>query len=229
MNTRICSTLKDLDRLEGCIVVIDVFRTSNTIIAALAKGAKEVVTVKEIEDALAYAKQNSGCFLLGERNGKKLAGFEGDNSPCIPESRLAAKTVVLTSSGGTRCIEACPEDSEVVIGSFANADALCRYIRNRNIASVTFWAVGVRGEEPAEEDLLCARFLEDTLLGCNKQVSDMERRLLETEGAKRLERLHQFEDLRYCIRQGGASAVPRRKRQATHYAFIAERSNEPIQ
>ena len=59
------------------IVVIDVLRASNTIIAALNNGAREIVPVGSIEFAV---KVSGGMFgghtlLGGERNTKRIDGF----------------------------------------------------------------------------------------------------------------------------------------------------------
>jgi 2-phosphosulfolactate phosphatase len=65
------------------VVVIDTLRTSSVITTALANGAKEVIPVVEIEDAIELARRlESNSFLLGgERSGAKIEGFDLSNSP----------------------------------------------------------------------------------------------------------------------------------------------------
>jgi len=44
---------------------------------------------------------------------------------------------------------------EILIGSFANADAIVKYIQKKNPTQVSLIAIGFISEEIAEEDELC--------------------------------------------------------------------------
>jgi 2-phosphosulfolactate phosphatase len=71
MNIKILPGLKGAKKAKGIAVIIDVFRASTTILAVLQQGAKNIIPVKSIEQALLFKKQDSSCILVGERNGKK--------------------------------------------------------------------------------------------------------------------------------------------------------------
>ena len=102
-------------------MIIDVFRASTTILAVLQQGAKKIISVKSIEQALLFKKQDSSCILVGERNGKKISQFDYGNSPAtmIPLN-LDKKSIVLFTSSGTKGIFDATYSSETLIDGFAN-------------------------------------------------------------------------------------------------------------
>lgn len=104
-------------------VVIDLLRASTTICYALRARALRVVPVLEVEDALRAraALGVKGVVLGGERGGKPIDGFDLGNSPAeyTPE-RVAGKTVVFTTTNGTRAALACRDAAHVLVGCFAN-------------------------------------------------------------------------------------------------------------
>lgn len=111
----------------GVAVVIDVLRASTTIIHALAAQAPSVIPCGEVEIARTVAQElPAGTVLLGgERHGERIAGFDLDNSPLkyLPEV-LAGKTLVFTTTNGTRALERCQLAARVLIGAFANRRAI---------------------------------------------------------------------------------------------------------
>ena len=133
MNTRICRTLQDKRFVSGCVLIIDVFRSSNTIIELLNKGARAIIPVIETDTAFQLKEKNPDYLLFGERNGIMVEGFDGDNSPAqnIAKS-VEGMIVVLTTSGGTRCINACNDSCDVIIASFANAYSVIKYLKDNN-------------------------------------------------------------------------------------------------
>ncbi len=116
------------ERLQGGVaVVIDVLRASTTIIHALAARAVQVIPCGEVEIARSVAQVlPPGTALLGgERLGERIARFDLDNSPIkyVPEV-LAGKTLVFTTTNGTRALERCRLAERVLIGAFVNRRAI---------------------------------------------------------------------------------------------------------
>jgi 2-phosphosulfolactate phosphatase len=111
----------------GTVVVIDVLRATTTIIHALAAGAVEVLPCLEIEDARALAaKLRAGEYVLGgERGGLPIPGFHLGNSPAeyTPRS-VGGKTVIFTTTNGTRAMMQCRRAAQVFLGAFVNASAV---------------------------------------------------------------------------------------------------------
>lgn len=109
----------------GTVVVIDVLRATTTIVAALAAGATAVIPCGEIEEARQRAGQLGPAALLGgERGGRPIAGFDLGNSPAeYTAERVAGKTVVLTTTNGTRALLHCRQAARVLAAAFANCSA----------------------------------------------------------------------------------------------------------
>ena len=108
-------------------VVIDVLRATTTILYALQAGASEVIPCLEIGDALKIAASlpRSQVVLGGERGGLPIDGFDLGNSPReYDPPAVAGKTVVMTTTNGTRAMDQCRIAESVLIGGFVNAAAL---------------------------------------------------------------------------------------------------------
>lgn len=217
----VLSTLKDRDRLTRHIVVLDVFRASNTIIELLARGATRVVPLRDEADALALKSKHPEWLLVGERNGVRIPGFDADNSPTALPERLAGKGAIMTTSNGTRILDACGADCEVLVGSFANASALIAHLRSERAEDPTFWAVGTVGDVPAVEDEACARYLDHLFHGRPTDFSLARAEALEGDGGDRLRRLQLYADLALCVALDRTSLVPRRVPWEGHYSLVA--------
>ncbi len=131
-------TLVAPEELAGATaVVIDVLRATTTILYALEAGAREVIPCLEIEDALRTAASlpRAQVVLGGERGGLPIDGFDLGNSPLeYDPPAVAGKTVVMTTTNGTRAMGQCRMAESVLIGGFVNAAALADRLaaRQRN-------------------------------------------------------------------------------------------------
>lgn len=92
------------------VFVVDVLRATTTICAALHHGARAVIPVASTEEALKLAQTlGSGDVLLaGERNAVRIQGFALGNSPLeMAETSVRGRTLVMTTTNGTRAFLAC--------------------------------------------------------------------------------------------------------------------------
>lgn len=106
------------------IVVVDVLRATSTIIVALSNNVKRIIPCETISEALEY-KNKRNIILAGERGGIKITGFDHTNSPAeIAKVDLKNKTLILTTSSGTKLIKACVRAPSLLIGSTINAKAV---------------------------------------------------------------------------------------------------------
>ena len=141
----------------GVAVVIDLLRASTTIIHAVAAGAKAVIPCLEVEQARAIAANlfPSEVVLGGERHGELIEGFDLDNSPLryTPEA-VGGKTVVFTTTNGTRALLRCTEADRVFVGAFSNLNAVVELLAALE-QPVHLVCAGTRGKITAE-DVLCA-------------------------------------------------------------------------
>jgi 2-phosphosulfolactate phosphatase len=129
------------DFTNKTVVVIDIFRATTTIAAAFASGISAVYSTLEIENA--QALKSPTCMTAGERNGKKIAGFDLGNSPTeLLQLVSPPQSIALTSTNGTKCIELAIERgaSTVICGSISNAGAVVDFIKNQTHDVLLFCA-----------------------------------------------------------------------------------------
>lgn len=152
-------------------IVIDLLRASTTIAAALANGAARIVPVMTVDDAL--ARRTPGILLGGERRGLAPEGFDLGNSPRdYTRERVGGKTIVFTTTNGTRAIHAASGAAAVLVGALVNLDAtaaraarLATDLASRSPEappSIHIICAGTNAEE-TEEDILCAGAFVDRL------------------------------------------------------------------
>jgi len=112
------------------LAVLDVLRATTTFVAALAAGASAVVPVEEPEEALAFAERHgrANYILGGERESRRIPGFDLDNSPrAYSRERVNGMTIVFTTTNGTRALRRAAEiGSSVLIATLRNRTAVAR-------------------------------------------------------------------------------------------------------
>jgi 2-phosphosulfolactate phosphatase len=159
------------DLRHAVCVVFDVLRATSTFVTALHHGAKAIVPVSEIAEALALRRQQPDILLGGERDGVKIrAGqtggidFDLGNSPreYTPE-KVRGKTIVSTTTNGTRALRACAGAKTVLAASFLNLAATAKFVREQQSTEVLLVCAGTR-ENIATEDVLAAGELSELLL-----------------------------------------------------------------
>ena len=130
----VCLTpaLIDLYAIENSIVVvIDILRATSSIVYGIDNGAEAIIPVSQVEDCLTYADR--GYLLAAERNGEVVEGYNFGNSPfSYTADKVAGKTVVLTTTNGTKALHLARKASKVVIGSFLNLQALCDWLKTED-------------------------------------------------------------------------------------------------
>jgi 2-phosphosulfolactate phosphatase len=140
-------------------VIVDVFRAFTTAAFCVAAGAREIVLVKDHEQALAMKRADPKLFLSGEIDGRPIPGFDVGNSPsAIERLDLGGRRVVQRTSSGTQGVVAATGARAIVLGSFVIAAATVRYLSAR-AEEGTIVAMGQNALEDADEDLACARYL----------------------------------------------------------------------
>jgi 2-phosphosulfolactate phosphatase len=143
--------------------VVDVLRASTTMIYALAAGATGIVTCLAVNEARELAAEMDGPVVVGgERGGLPIESFDFGNSPAeyTPES-VGGKTLVLTTTNGTRALSVCHEANRVVIAAFVNLRAVTRELAAEPVVHIL--CAGTDGEV-TREDVLLAGALAERLL-----------------------------------------------------------------
>lgn len=148
-------SLAEPEQLAGrTCVVIDVLRATTTIVHALAAGAAQVVPCLEVDEARRLAAEIGETGILGgERAGGKIVGFDLGNSPAeYTRATVGGKTLVFTTTNGTRALVRCQAAQRVLIGAFVNFSAICSELASAE--SVALICGGTDGEVTREDALL---------------------------------------------------------------------------
>ena len=151
---------------RGLCVIIDVFRAFSLECYLYHRGAALIRPVGTVEETLALHRQLPGSLLIGERGGAKIEGFDYGNSPStVPAEAVAGRTILHTTSAGTQGVVNAVHADEILTGSLVNANAIATYIAQRQPKEVSLVCMGNAGVTPAQEDELCAAYLESLLRG----------------------------------------------------------------
>ena len=119
------------DLSAATCVVFDILRATSTMAAALNHGARAILPVATIPEALAIRAQRSDVLLAGEREGMRIlaeltggVAFDLGNSPReFRREIVAGKTIVMTTTNGTRALRAAAQAHTVLVASFLNLQA----------------------------------------------------------------------------------------------------------
>ena len=166
MKVEILEFVEGAREAKGVAVIIDVFRAFSVGCYAYDAGATKIIATDDAGKAFELKERYSNSVLIGERNEKKIEGFDFGNSPSeILKADLRGKTAIHTTTAGTRGLVNATKADSVLTGSFVNAGAIIKYIRDLDPPFVTLVAMGYRATVSAEEDLLCAEYIANGLLG----------------------------------------------------------------
>lgn len=157
------ATLQQRDLSQAVCVVFDILRATTSMITALANGAEAIIPVAEIPEALALRQKNPALLLAGERNGVRIRAdqsggvdFDLGNSPReFTAEKVSGRSIVMTTTNGTRALRACAGARMILVSSFLNLRATTNWVRERNPDHLILVCSGT-GEEPALEDILAA-------------------------------------------------------------------------
>jgi 2-phosphosulfolactate phosphatase len=114
------------------IFVIDILRATTTMCAALSHGAKAIIPVASTEEALRLSQTigSTDVILAGEQNCLKIPGFQLGNSPLeMSEVTVRGKTIIVSTSNGTKALLACQGAQSVYPTAAVNLSAAAEKAR----------------------------------------------------------------------------------------------------
>jgi 2-phosphosulfolactate phosphatase len=133
------------------VVVVDIFRATSTMVAALAHGVTEILPFADLEAC--RAMQSQGYLIAAERDGLTAPGFELGNSPvAYTDGAYAGRKLAMTTTNGTLAIEKSKGAAEILIGAFPNLQATVTYIQSRDL-DVLIHCAGWKGRFNLEDSL----------------------------------------------------------------------------
>ena len=211
------------DTAGAVVVIIDIFRATSTITAALHNGAKCVIPVATVEGCIEMGRVMENSITAGERDGKVAVGLQYGNSPLeYPKEFIDGKTLILTTTNGTRLLHMVQGAAHIVIGSFLNLQAVCDFLRrqNKNVLlgcaswkdrfnmEDTLFAGAVIDEIGDAFDITCdSATAAATLYRTAKNTSILEF-LKDSSHYKRLSGFGLVQDMEYCLLSNTHPVVP---------------------
>jgi 2-phosphosulfolactate phosphatase len=210
---------KDSKQSVEAVVLVDVFRSSATIVEALDNGAEYILPCTSVVQAKIIRERFEGegkkILLSGEKMGVTPKGFDLNISPLdMKKSVVQDKIIVYCSTNLTRILNDCKFAKTILVGGLTNARAIAEYLKNSGMANVVLVACGA----------LCMITLEDVIgVGAiverlsNEDLTDSAMLALMVfqnprwkelvyKGwiAKYLQKIGFGKDVQYCIREARA-------------------------
>ena len=204
------------------VVVVDIFRATTTICAALNNGAQSVIPVATIEEAKAYKAK--GYLVGAERNVKRCDFADFGNSPFdyTPEA-IRGKEIVFTTTNGTMAINEAADCDCLAIGAFSNLRVLTDFCVARE-KDVVVLCAGWNNKFNIEDTLFGGALAESLIeAGGYSPVSDAAKVALSmweeahtnirqyinrSEHIKRLEANNLEDSVNYCLTKDTVNIVP---------------------
>jgi 2-phosphosulfolactate phosphatase len=207
-------------------VVIDVLRATTTIVTALNNGAREIIPVNSIEFAMKVSGDAFGgqTLLGGERNTKKIEGFNLGNSPReYTREVIGGKSVILFTTNGSKAIVKAKYSELLLICSFINVLAVASYLVKLD-KDIEILCSG-RNNNFSLEDTVCAGKLIAEIRKQNKKIEltdpaktslilseiyskNIVKMLNDSEHGKLLVDNGFTEDIDYCAEVGSITSIP---------------------
>lgn len=209
------------DVKNSIVVIIDVLRATSTICTALYNGAAKVIPVASVEECVSIGCQLGG-ITAGERDGKIAEGLAYGNSPFeYPRDFVEGKTLVLTTTNGTKLLHMAKDAIQIITGSFPNLSAVCDYLVSQGqnvILGCAAWKDRVNMEDTLFAGAVTSRIREHFSVNCDSALAaetlynvarnDLYGFMKQASHFQRLSRYGLEKDIRYCLTPDGANVLP---------------------
>ena len=208
---------------ETTVVVIDVLRATTVITTALANGAEAIIPVTEIDEAKSLAEELAvpNLLLAGERQALLIPGFDLGNSPlAFCADRVRDKLIIMTTSNGTRALQAAKQAPGILVGCLLNAAAIAKELLAQE--HIMLLCSGTANRADMSDCMAAAAILTELQnLGVKLDMDDFARLCLafyvssniheslsSSLHGKRLLHLGLEQDIRYCSQLNSLDIVP---------------------
>lgn len=209
------------DVKNSIVVIIDVLRATSTICTALYNGASRVIPVASVEECVNIGRAIGG-ITAGERDGKIAEGLVHGNSPFeYPREFVENKTLVLTTTNGTKLLHMAKDAIQIITGSFPNISAVCDYLISQNqnvILGCAAWKDRVNMEDTLFAGAVVSRIKQHFDVSCDSAIAaetlyetakdDIHNFMKQASHYKRLANYGLEDDIHYCLTADGANVLP---------------------
>ena len=205
---------------DQTIVVVDILRATSCMTTAFAHEIHSITPFAQLPECLAL--KSEGYLTAGERDGKKVEGFDLGNSPFeYMNPELKGKMIAFTTTNGTQAIAKSIGAREIIIGSFLNLSAVVNYlreVRNNVLIVCSGWKGKVNLEDTVFAGALVEHLKDDFDSACDAPViaqrlytqarHDLKEFLKDSSHIKRLQRLNIQKDIDFCLTEDEYDVVP---------------------
>ena len=206
---------------DKIVVVVDIFRATTTMCAALKNGAKNIIPVASIDEARDYKEK--GYLVGAERNVKRCDFADFGNSPFdYTTDKVKGKEIVFTTTNGTQAIEMASDSDILIIGAFSNISIIADFCVNKQ-KNVLILCAGWNNRFNIEDTLfagsLAQKLLDRNYTSASDAVQvglsmwqdaqpDIRTYINRTEHIKRLEANNLQDSVEYCLTDNTVNLVP---------------------
>jgi 2-phosphosulfolactate phosphatase len=205
---------------DQTVVVVDILRATSCMTTAFAHEIHSIRPFAGLTECLALKKD--GYLTAGERDGKKVQGFDLGNSPFEYMSPvLRGRKIAFTTTNGTQAIAKSKGARDIIIASFLNLSAVVNYLRtvpNNILIVCSGWRGKVNLEDTVFAGALVEHLKNDFEFACDAPMiaqrlyvdarPNLTEFLKDSSHIKRLRRLNIEKDIEFCLTEDQYDVVP---------------------
>ena len=143
---------------DSIVVIVDILRATSAICTAFMNGAERIIPVGKLDEAKLL--KNQGYLVAAERDGIVADFADFGNSPYnFKPGKIKGKTIVYSTTNGTKAIDLAKSSYRVVIGSFLNITALKNWLITED-KNVTILCSGWKDKFSLEDSIFAGALTE---------------------------------------------------------------------
>jgi 2-phosphosulfolactate phosphatase len=156
--------VKPSDTQARLVLIVDVLRASTTVATALGNGAKTVIPLEAPDDVITRSREfhRSQIVLAGEQRMYPITGFDLGNSPQAFQPKVVeGKTILITTTNGTRTLLGVQGARDIVIASYVNFTAVLAMMKvaARSNTDIAIICAGEEGSFTLEDAACAGRYV----------------------------------------------------------------------
>ncbi|MCL4320390.1 MAG: 2-phosphosulfolactate phosphatase [Candidatus Thermoplasmatota archaeon] len=180
-------------------ILIDIYRSTTTMPLMLKKGASKIIPVSSVSVAKKMKNEYPDYIIAGERYGFKVPGFQMSNSPYeVMNTDLDGKTIIFTSTNGTKVLNKIKDSEVIFICSYANVFATLPFLKNFSVIEAV---LSGRPDGYADEDYYFGMFVKTYLETGKDQFDYYIEQTRKGQGTKRLSMIGGKKDVELCLQR----------------------------
>jgi 2-phosphosulfolactate phosphatase len=156
--------VKPSDTQARLVLIVDVLRASTTVATALGNGAKTVIPLEGPDEVITRSREfhRSQIILAGEQWMHPITGFDLGNSPQAFQPKVVeGKTILITTTNGTRTLLGVQGARDIVIASYVNFTAVLAMMKvaARSNTDIAIICAGEEGSFTLEDAACAGRYV----------------------------------------------------------------------